>query len=260
MKKTFLILLSVVYMVSANAQLNKIFSKKKKTETTTKPVVANNSTKIKTDWSKIDLSKRPADHFVFQFGSDSWLSHPDSIKTKGFSRHFNFYVMKDKPMKSNPKFSVAYGLGIGTSNIFFDRQYVKVAGTGSTLAFDSTTHFKKSKVTTMYLELPVEIRYYSDPEHPNKSWKAAVGIKAGTLLKSYFKGKDLLDKNGSSIYGSTYILKESSKKFFNSSLVTLTARVGYGNLSLHTAIQVTPVLRQAPNMNTMSIGITLSGL
>jgi hypothetical protein len=170
--------------------------------------------------------------------------------------------MMDKPIKSNPKFSIAYGLGIGSSNIFFDHQYVKVAGNGNTLAFDSTTHFNKSKITTMYLEVPLELRYYSNPQNPNKSWKFAVGVKAGTLLKSYFKGKNLTDRNGLSVYGSTYIMKETSKKYFNGTLLSLTTRVGYGNFSLHGDFQVTPVLRQGagPSMNTLSIGLTVSGL
>ena len=265
MKKTLLLLLCVTSIVSANAQLGSLFSKKKKTETTVKSKPAEKAPKAekpKTDWTKVDFSKRPADHFMFQYGSDSWLNHPDSIKTKGFSRHFNFYVMMDKPIKSNPKFSIAYGLGIGSSNIFFDHQYVKVAGNGNTLAFDSTTHYNKSKVTTIYLEVPLELRYYSNPQNPNKSWKFAVGVKAGTLLKSYFKGKNLEDRNGASVYGTSYIIKEQSKRYFNGTLLSLTSRVGYGNFSLHGDFQVTPVLKQGagPSMNTLSIGLTVSGL
>ena len=271
MKKTLLLLLSVTIIVSANAQLSSLFAKKKKTDSTQtktmakpkpKTVVVPEPSKPKTDWSKVDLSKRPADHFVFQYGSDSWLNHPDSIKTKGFSRHFNFYVMMDKPIKTNPKFSIAYGLGFGSSNIFFDQEYVKVKGTGTTLAFDSTTHFKKSKVTTLYLEAPVEFRYYSDPQHPDKSWKAAIGLKTGVLFKSYFKGKNMVDQNGASIYGTTYILKEQNTRYFSGGIISGTARVGYGNFSLHCDYQITSVLKAAagPDMHTLSIGLTISGL
>ena len=265
MKKTLLVLLCVTTILSANAQLSHLFSKKKKTDSVQvkqKPAPVPEAPKPKTDWSKIDLSKRPADHFLIQYGSDSWLNHPDSIKTKGFSRHFNFYVMMDKPMKTNPKFSLAYGLGFASSNIFFDHQYVKVKGSGTTLAFDSTTHFNKSNVVMEYLQVPVEMRYYSDPQHPNKSWKMAVGVKAGVLLKSYYKGKNLMDQNGASYYGSTYILKEKNNRYFNSTTFVATARVGYGNFSLNCDYQITPVLKQGagPDMHTLSIGLTVSGL
>ena len=57
---------------------------------------------------------------ALQYGITNWSGKPDSIKTKGFSRSFNFYVMIDMPFKTDPRFSVAFGPGIGTDNIFFD--------------------------------------------------------------------------------------------------------------------------------------------
>ena len=267
MKKISLLLLSIICIASADAQLSHLFSKNKKTDS----LSIKQSTKNKTapvlkgekkDWSKVNLSQRPADHFMMQFGYDGWTGRPDSVKTTGFGRHFNMYVMFDKPLQSDPHYSVAYGIGLGTSNIFFDHEYVKVWGTGSTLAFDSTTRFKKSKVTTIYLQIPAEFRYYSNPENPGKSWKAAIGVKAGILAKAYFKGKDLEDGNGNSIFGPSYIKKEYDKNFFNSSLVTATFRFGYGIFSLHGDFQVTPVLKSGAgaNMHTYSIGLTVSGL
>ena len=46
-------------------------------------------------------------------------------------------------------------------------------------------HFDKVKVTTIYLQAPLEIRYFSNPANPGKSWKYAAGVKAGFLFKSY---------------------------------------------------------------------------
>jgi len=114
----------------------------------------------------------------------------------------------------------------------------------------------------MYLEIPLEFRYYSNPSDPGHSWKAAVGVKVGTLLKSYFKGKDLRSRNGASIYGSTYIEKEYSKRFFNGTKVALTGRVGYGIFSLNVDYQLTEVLKPGfgPTMNTLSVGLTVNGL
>ena len=77
-------------------------------------VVAGFSAKAQ-DLSKIDLSSRPADHLMIQFGADKITGAPDSIKTSGFSRHFNIYMMYDKPFKPNTKYSVAFGGGLGTN-------------------------------------------------------------------------------------------------------------------------------------------------
>jgi hypothetical protein len=194
--------------------------------------------------TKIDLSGRAADHLVFQFGSDALMSRPDSVKTSGFSRHFNVYFMYDKPFKKNQHYSVAFGAGLGTSNIFLDdHTYANLKTSASTLPFqhlDSTAnHFAKQKLTTIYLQAPVELRYYSDPAHPGKSWKAAA-----------------------SIYGKTFIEKQEDTRFFNSTDVTLTGRVGYGIFSFDMGYTPTGYLRDGYGavMNKVSFGITISGL
>jgi hypothetical protein len=205
---------------------------------------------------------------MFQFGADTWTSTPDSVNLGGgFSRHFNMYFMYDKPFSTNPKYSVAFGGGLGTSNMFFDnRTYVDVKSTSNTLPFRkidaAANHFSKFKVTTIYFEAPVELRYFSDPAHPGKSWKAAAGFKLGTLLRSYSKGKNMVSSAGTSINGKTYIQKEQNKRFFNSTSIALTARGGYGIFSVDVGYQVNGVLRDSygPVMNKFSAGFTISGL
>lgn len=239
MKKTLLVLFSFCVSVMAMSQ------------STTSP--------------KFDLSNRASDHLMIQYGSDSWTNRPDSVRTGGFSRHFNVYLMTDKPFKSNQKLSVAFGIGIGSSNMFFNNTYVDVKSGSTKLPFtnvDSANHFSKFKVTTIYAEIPVELRYYSNPANPNKSWKAAIGMKVGTLLKSYSKGKNLETKTGSSIYGPGYVEKESNKRFFNGTMLAVTGRIGVGFISLDAGYQFNGVLKDGvgASMNKFSLGLTFSGL
>jgi hypothetical protein len=246
MKKIFILALGLASINILNAQDTK-----------------NSTKEIKETPKKITVA-HPSDHFLIQFGSDSWVSKPDSAKTKG-GRHFNFYIMTDKPFKTNPKYSVAYGVGIGSSNIYFDKTFVDITSKSTKLPFtnqETSNHFAKFKLTEIFLELPVELRYTLNPENSGKSWKFAVGAKVGTLLKAYTKGKDLQDKNGVSLYGPTYISKEYSKNFFNTTRLSFTGRVGYGNFSLSAAYVVTPALKtgNSPDLNTLSVGLTVSGL
>jgi hypothetical protein len=173
--------------------------------------------------------------------------------------------MFDKPFKTNPKMSAGIGLGIGSSNIFFNNTNVNVKHVGTQLPFtiaDSINHFDKFKITTLYLELPVEIRYFSNPNNMNKSWKFAIGAKVGTLLKSFSKGKNYVNRNGQSIYGPTFIEKEQIKKFFNGTSLAVTGRVGYGIIGLQGSYNVLGVLRDGSGarMNRFSFGISISGL
>ena len=264
MKKTLLLLVSITISVLAISQAT---TDAKKDTKITKPVKEKEvaAPRPKKDWSKLDLANRASDHFMIQYGADSWTGRPDSVRTGGFSRHFNFYFMTDKPFKTNPKLSLAFGIGIGSSNIFFNNTYVDVKSNSTRLPFtntDSSNHFNKFKVTTIYAEIPVELRYFSDPANPGKSWKAALGVKVGSLLKSYSKGKNLLNKTGASVYGTGYIYKESEKRFFNGTMLAVTGRIGVGIVSLDAGYQFNGVLKDGvgPSMNKFSLGITLSGL
>ena len=215
---------------------------------------------------KLDLTGRPADHFVLEFQNISLFGKPDSVKTSGFSRSFNIYFMYDKPL-ANPKFSFAFGGGISSSNLFFDnRTYVDVKSTANTLPFRTidaaSNHFSKFKVSTIYLEAPVELRYYSDPVHPNSSWKTSIGLKLGTLLKAYSKGKNMVSSSGTSINGKSYIQKEQNKRFFNATNVAISGKVGYGIFGISVTQNLTPLLRDSygPVMHKFAVGFTISGL
>jgi hypothetical protein len=125
---------------------------------------------------------------------------------------------------------------------------------------DSIDHFKKYKLATSFLEIPVELRYTFDPDNESKSIKAALGFKVGTLLNVHTKGKRLLDKNGATV--NSYTAKESGKGFFNSTRLAATARVGYGNFSLFGSYQVNNILKDGvgADMKLFQIGLNFSGL
>lgn len=219
--------------------------------------------KSKKDWSKVNLAGRANDHFMIQVGYDGWANKPDSIVTTGIGRHLNVYFMLDFPFKTDPRFSVGLGAGIGSSNIFFDKMEVKIAGTTPTMEFRNvadTNHFKKYKLANVWAELPVELRFVANPENSNRSWKFAMGAKIGTMLNAHTKGKNLQTKSGSSI--NQYTFKESTKRYFNTTRLSAMARVGYGNLTLHGAYQITTLIKenQGPQVRPYSIGLTISGL
>ena len=212
---------------------------------------------------KIDLSGRSNDHLMIQLGVAGWNGKPDSIKTKGFSKSFNVFFLFDFPFKTNPHLSVAVGPGISTDHIQFDKTYVGIKDPTSTLRFTNqadTTHFKKTKLATAWLDLPVELRYTADPMNNGKSFKAALGLKVGTLLNAHTRSKNLQNKTSQTI--NSYTLKETSKSFFNTNHFVFSARAGYGHLSLYYSTQLGPLFKTgaAAEMRPFSIGLTLSGL
>ena len=207
-----------------------------------------------------DLSSRPADHLMIQFGADSWVGGPDSVKTSGIGRHFNIYFMMDKPFRTNNKFSLAYGIGFGTNNQYIDKgTYVDLAQVANTVRFrqlDSLANrYDKQKVATVYLQVPAEIRYYTNPANPAKSWKFAAGIKAGLLFKGFTKSKDYQTYNATSIsLAATYCLISS-----NLPLPTNVLLSGCGSLCLKTLIAIAPAV-SAKKANSAKYSFTCSSV
>lgn len=219
----------------------------------------------KKDWKK-EIIDRPSDHILVQLTSDHWSGTPDSISSHmgGLSRGLGISLMFDKPFKTDPHWSVAFGVGINGSSMFFKKMSVDINATNTSVlpfnALDSSNHFKKYKLVTAFLEVPVELRYIFSPEKENKSWKAALGIKIGTLLNAHTKGKNLQDKNGNTL--NAYTEKISKKSFFNSNRVVATARVGIGHFTLVCNYQVSSLLKDGvgPEIRPYQIGLCISGL
>jgi hypothetical protein len=211
----------------------------------------------------INLSGRANDHFMIQLGVTNWSGIPDSISTKGFSKSFNFYFMFDFPFKTNPRLSVAFGPGISSDHIIFNKTYVGIKDATPTLRFINqadTNHFKKTKLNTTYLEAPVEFRYTAKPLNSDKSFKWAIGAKVGTMLDAHTRNKEFQNKSGNTL--NSYTMKEKSKRFFNTTRLIGTARVGIGHFSLYGSYQLTSLFNEgvAADIKPYTIGLTISGL
>jgi hypothetical protein len=219
----------------------------------------------KKDWSKVKLdTRKAADHFMIEVGYDNWANTPDSIHIQGFNRSFSFYFMYNFPFKSDVRWSVAAGLGIGSSNIYFHDQEVLVSAyNNQTLAFPDETgtyHFKKYKLVITDLQVPLELRFAVDPTDMDHSWKIAVGAKVGLMLSAYTKGKDLV--SGSGVTAGNYTEKESSKQFFSTPQFVPTLRVSKGVVGVFAQLQVNSPIKTSdgPSVFPFSAGIVLSGL
>lgn len=211
------------------------------------------------------IGNRAADHLMVQVAGNFWSGTADSVSNyiKGFNRSANVYLMYDKQFKKNPKLSAGIGIGVGTSNIYFDKMETRIGANSAKLPFirtDTGNNYKKYKLSTAFLEIPVELRFMAKPETPNKSLKAAIGVKVGTLLNAHTKGKNLLTASGGKLNELT--VKENSKVFFNTTRIAATARVGFGIFSLFGAYNITGIFKDgvAPDTKLIQVGFAISGL
>jgi hypothetical protein len=222
------------------------------------------STPKKRDWSKSNVASRPKDHFMIQLGYNHWSKTPDSIQTSGLPRSINVYFLMDFPFKTNPRYSVAVGAGIANDHQSFKDTYIDITGMrADKLSFidvGDTNHFKKYRLSTTYLEAPIELRFSSDPENNMKSWKGAIGVKVGTLIGAATRGKDLVNKDGGSI--NAYVMKEKASRYFNKTRLSVMGRVGWGIVSIYASYQINAFVKEGfgPDIRPLQFGVTVSGL
>jgi hypothetical protein len=205
-----------------------------------------------------EVEKPSRDYVMLQFTYDSWTNVPDSIKIGGFGRGFNGYVCYDFPIQKS-HFSFAAGIGVGTSNIYFKDQQVRLVDTGALGAqvrFTAEDYdYKKFKLTTAYIEAPFELRYFGNKENRNKGFKAAIGIRAGALVGAH-------TKSNRSVEGTKVVEKVNTKRYMEKWRFGATARIGWGNLSLFGAYNFNNVFSEGsgPQVTPYSIGLCITGL
>lgn len=204
------------------------------------------------------IEKASRDYFMFQLTYENWNNRPDSVKVGGFGRGINAYICYDWPIgKSN--FSFAAGIGIGTSNIYFNNQEIALTDTGSlgdqVRFIPETKDYKRYKLTTAYLEAPFELRYFGNKQNRNKGFKAALGFRAGTIVGAHAKGRTSVD-------GSKVSEKTNTRRYLETWRFAGTLRLGWGNFSLFGSYNINNLFKSGagPEVTPYSIGICVSGL
>ncbi len=202
---------------------------------------------------KNTVQKPARDFFMLQLNYEGWMK-PDSIKTKGIGRGANVYLCYDFPIKKS-NFSFAAGIGIGTSNIYLDNQQVMNTDKDSTRIrfIPETVNYKRYKVALTYLEAPFELRFFGNKYNRNKGFKAAVGMRVGTLLGAKLKGRE---------DGTKVNYKSNSRQYLENWRFAGTLRLGYGNFSVVGTYNLTNLYKdgEGPEITPYSLGICITGL
>ena len=204
---------------------------------------------------KTKVSKPSRDFLMLQVMHSGWLNAPDTVKIKGLGRGFNGYICYDFPIKKS-NFSFAAGIGVGVDNIYLNDQQVVLTDNDTNAQaryITETLKYKRYKVTTTYLEAPFELRFFGNKENRNKGFKAAAGLRVGTLIGAHTKGKE---------DGSKIIYKVNTKRYLETWRFAGTLRLGYGNFTLVGTYNLTNLYKenQGPPITPYSIGLCITGL
>ncbi|MDH4089050.1 MAG: PorT family protein [Cyclobacteriaceae bacterium] len=205
--------------------------------------------------------------FAVELGINGDVSGPKDFDL-GFwgSRTVNIYYQYEfRILKSG--FSFVPGIGLSMERYKFKNEY--------TLGYTSSTsseiimvppedagvpNIQKSQLITNYIDVPVELRFSTNPDDPSRSFKISVGGRIGYLYDSFTKLK--YKQNGE-------VKKLKDKQDFQLTKIRygLTGRIGFGGFSLFGYYNLTPLFEEGKGLkennqyndfNTFTIGISFA--
>jgi hypothetical protein len=213
--------------------------------------------------------------FVMEFGFNRDFTGPDNFSLRFWgSRTVNFYYQYELRIAKS-RISLVPGIGVSLERFGFKKYRTlfnyndslrlmlpgqRINITSSDSVVNPMRGVRNSKLMTNYVDIPVELRYTSNPDDPARAFKVAVGGRIGYLLDSFTKVK-YKDDDG--------IKKLKDKQDFNLNKLRygVSARIGYGNFSIFAYYNLTELFEKDKgiyyqkalhNFPTATFGISLS--
>ena len=206
------------------------------------------------------------ERFVFELTHDRALGD-GAPEVATLSRGGNVYYMKNIPLGES-QFAVAPGLGIANRQVYMKNAYIfdPSTVTVSLPEVPEALDRNSSKLAWTYLEIPVELRWSSQPNKRGHSFKVATGFRAGYSISTKFKyngqvyeGNYFQNDSGEDV---VYSQKLKLKKLENvvKYRVAPSFRIGYGSVNLFGLYHLNDDFEAGlgPDMNGYSIGFSIS--
>lgn len=204
--------------------------------------------------------------FMLELGVNNGLDAPDRFSTALWgSRTINVYYTTELRIM-NSKFSLVPGIGLSLERFKFK--------SGATLGYDADTlelflpsetpnitGERKSQLVTNYIDIPVELRFTSNPSDPNRAFKIGFGGRIGYLYDAFTKMK--YKPAGEEVKQ----LKDKQNFNLNRFRYGVYGRLGLGNFSLFGYYNLTPLFEEGKGLyeggkpvdfQTVTVGISLS--
>lgn len=194
--------------------------------------------------------------FNIGFGmfDDLVLNVPSGIKTRTINQGVNVFALYNLPFgKSN--FSFSFGLGMSVHNIYGNFMVNKVADTTKLVKISENVSYKRSKMTVVYLEVPLEFNLKTKSDV-----KISLGGKVGYMIGSHAKYVgDIADSNYMFHPGSKIKIKQAGIPNLQQISYGPTIRFGYKWIAVSCQYMLSTLFMKdhGPDMTLISVGLVL---
>ena len=168
----------------------------------------------------------------------------------GKSINVNLHIIHQNISIVKHYIGIDWGIYAELNNYRFANDSLLVPKTNEIKFFnEESVTYKKNKLFSSYLNLPVTLRFETNPKEPKRSFNLAIGGYAGYLLGAHTKTVKA-DKESNKVHDDFNL----SKMHYG-----LTARIGYSWFDLYVTYSLTPLFNDAtaPDLTPVSAGIAL---
>lgn len=172
------------------------------------------------------------DQFYMGITYNFLLDQPDDVSQRNLSYGLQAGFVKDVPLNGNRTRALGIGLGYGVYS-YYSNLFAQEVGDNINYSIVESGDFKRNKLETHMIELPIEFRWRNSTAADYKFWRVYAGVKLGYLIgaRSKFLSDRELNSDGS-------IEREARRiTFFNSDISKfqygLTINLGYNTFNVH---------------------------
>jgi hypothetical protein len=205
---------------------------------------------------------------VIDLGVNSWSEKPTDAELNTFqSKTVNIIYYYDLPLGDNG-WTLTPGIGLGLERYAFDNNTTLtsvvnnqneriVSVTNLSTLLPTANSYDKSKLGLNYLDIPLELRYYTRKNDYSRGFRVALGLKAGILYSSFTKIKyeDTATDNR--------LERDRQQLGVNRFRYGVNARIGFGGFSFFGYYELSDKFETPPpgaaDTRTLTFGISLTG-
>lgn len=156
------------------------------------------------------------------------LNKPAQVNQRNFSYGLQAGFIKDIPFNQKRTIGLGIGLGLGLNTYYTNIRAEEITD-GLQYTVLTNVDFKRSKLETHVLEMPIEFRWRNSDATTYSFWRIYTGIKVGYVFDARSK----------------YVVGDLKQSFKNDDVrklqYGLTFNFGYHNFNMHIYYSLTPL-------------------
>jgi len=167
---------------------------------------------------------------------------PEGLNQQSFSYGLMAGAIKDIPLNARRTMAIGVGLGFALNTYYSNLVATRTENSISYDLANNFTGFKRSKIETHLIELPLEFRWRNSTPDEYRFWRLYAGVKAAYVLGARSKA----------------VLEGNKEGFYNRDIRRFqygpTINIGYNTFNIHFYYALNGLFKDTAMLNNEHIG------